>query len=48
MDRVLNICDACELDKAGVWTATFYGRMESCERYYGFRFSKEDQKGHDE
>lgn len=49
MDRVLNICDACELDKAGVWTATFYGRMESCERYYGFRFSKADQdrNGHD-
>ncbi len=42
MDRVLNICDACELDKAGVWTATLYGRIEACERYYGFRFSSDD------
>lgn len=42
MDRVLNICDACELDKAGVWTATIYGRMEACERYYGFRFSSDE------
>jgi DNA-binding transcriptional regulator YdaS (Cro superfamily) len=48
MDRVLNICDACKLDKSGVWTATIYDRMEACERYFGFRFHKEDQKGRDE
>lgn len=49
MNRVLHICDACELDQGFVWDATLHGRIAACENYHGFRFNKEDQdrNGHD-